>query len=176
MTSDLELLRRMLLIRRFEERTLELQEEGKVHGAVHPSIGQEASAVGVCSVLEPDDRIVSTHRGHGHCIAKGARVDRMMAELFGRADGYCKGKGGSMHVAAFDVGILGANGIVAVMPFSCMPGIVTAAIAPRLRRDLDNIPWLDISFELQKSTNIQTRLEAFMSQAKHYQRLRTAVA
>ncbi|MFC2176952.1 thiamine pyrophosphate-dependent dehydrogenase E1 component subunit alpha [Actinomycetota bacterium] len=109
----LELLRTMMLIRRFEERTLELQAEGLVHGAVHPSIGQEAAAVGVCSLLRPDDRLVSTHRGHGHCIAKGADLDRMMAELFGRRDGYCRGKGGSMHVAAFEVGMLGANGIVA---------------------------------------------------------------
>jgi len=107
------LLRTMMVIRRFEERTLELQAAGLVHGAVHPSIGQEAAAVGVCSLLRPEDRLVSTHRGHGHCIAKGADLDRMMAELFGRRDGYCRGKGGSMHVAAFEVGMLGANGIVA---------------------------------------------------------------
>lgn len=108
----LEILRRLLLIRQFEERALELRASNEIHGVIHPYVGQEAIAVGVCSVLSPTDRIISTHRGHGHCIAKGARVDRMMAELFGREDGYCRGKGGSMHIAAFDVGMLGANGIV----------------------------------------------------------------
>jgi pyruvate dehydrogenase E1 component alpha subunit len=80
---------------------------------VHCYIGEEAVAVGVCAALEQGDKIISTHRGHGHCIAKGADLDRMMAELFGRVDGYCKGKGGSMHIADFDIGMLGANGIVA---------------------------------------------------------------
>ena len=108
----LDMLRSMLLIRRFEERTIELRIAGKVHGVIHPYIGQEAVAVGVCSVLTVRDRLVSTHRGHGHCIAKGADLNRMMAELLGRRDGYCKGKGGSMHIAAFEVGMLGANGIV----------------------------------------------------------------
>ena len=76
-------------------------------------IGEEAVAVGVCAALNPDDQIISTHRGHGHCIAKGADLNRMMAELYGRETGYCKGKGGSMHIADFDIGMLGANGIVA---------------------------------------------------------------
>jgi pyruvate dehydrogenase E1 component alpha subunit len=80
---------------------------------VHCYIGEEAVAVGVCSALDRDDRIISTHRGHGHCIAKGADLNRMMAELYGRQAGYCKGKGGSMHIADFDIGMLGANGIVA---------------------------------------------------------------
>jgi TPP-dependent pyruvate/acetoin dehydrogenase alpha subunit len=80
---------------------------------VHCYIGEEAVAVGVCSTLKRDDRIISTHRGHGHCIAKGADLNRMMAELYGRQTGYCKGKGGSMHIADFDIGMLGANGIVA---------------------------------------------------------------
>lgn len=102
----------MLMIRQFEERALDLRMTDDIHGVIHPYIGEEAVAVGVCSALSVTDRIISTHRGHGHCIAKGARLDRMMAELFGRVDGYCHGKGGSMHIAAFDVGMLGANGIV----------------------------------------------------------------
>src|SRR3954463_58038 len=102
----------MTRIRRFEERALELRSEGRIYGVVHPYIGEEAIAVGVCANLRPSDRIVSNHPGHGHCIAKGADIGRMMAELFGRRDGYCKGKGGSMHIADFDVGMLGANGIV----------------------------------------------------------------
>src|SRR6185437_3171432 len=80
---------------------------------VHCYIGEEAVAVGVCSALDRRDRIISTHRGHGHCIAKGADLNRMMEELYGRQTGYCKGKGGSMHIADFDIGMLGANGIVA---------------------------------------------------------------
>jgi TPP-dependent pyruvate/acetoin dehydrogenase alpha subunit len=108
----IELLRQMVLIRRFDERALELRLEDRIYGVVHPYIGQEAIAVGVCANLRPTDRIVSNHRGHGHCVAKGANIGRMMAELFGRRDGYCKGKGGSMHIADFDVGMLGANGIV----------------------------------------------------------------
>ncbi|MGE3268912.1 MAG: thiamine pyrophosphate-dependent dehydrogenase E1 component subunit alpha, partial [Chloroflexota bacterium] len=119
-----EMYRQMLLIRRFEELALKLRLEGQVHGVVHPYIGQEAIAVGVCANLRPTDRIVSNHRGHGHCIAKGADVDRMMAELFGRVDGYCKGKGGSMHIADFDVGMLGANGIVgAGLPITAGAGV-----------------------------------------------------
>lgn len=102
----------MLTIRRFEERALELLKAGALPGAVHTYIGEEAVAVGVCANLRPDDRITSTHRGHGHIIAKGGDVKRMMAELFGRRTGYCKGKGGSMHIASFSIGILGACGIV----------------------------------------------------------------
>src|SRR5439155_17344003 len=107
-----EMYRQMVLIRHFEELALKLRQEGLIHGVVHPYSGQEAIAVGVCANLRATDRIVSTHRGHGHCIAKGADIKRMMAELFGRRDGYCKGKGGSMHIADFEVGMLGANGIV----------------------------------------------------------------
>ena len=108
-----EMLRTMQTIRRFEERASSDFHAGRIHGVVHCYIGEEAVAVGVCAALDPDDRIVSTHRGHGHCIAKGADLDRMMAELYGRADGYCNGKGGSMHIADFRIGMLGANGIVA---------------------------------------------------------------
>jgi acetoin:2,6-dichlorophenolindophenol oxidoreductase subunit alpha len=108
-----EMLRQMLTIRRFEERASADYLAGKIYGVVHCYIGEEAVAVGVCSALDRDDRIISTHRGHGHCIAKGADLNRMMAELYGRQTGYCKGKGGSMHIADFDIGMLGANGIVA---------------------------------------------------------------
>jgi pyruvate dehydrogenase E1 component alpha subunit len=102
----------MVLIRRFDELALELRAAGEIDGVVHPYVGQEAVAVGVCANLEPHDRITSTHRGHGHCIAKGADPKRMMAELYGRVDGYCRGQGGSMHIADFNIGMLGANGIV----------------------------------------------------------------
>jgi acetoin:2,6-dichlorophenolindophenol oxidoreductase subunit alpha len=108
-----EMLRRMLTIRRFEERASADYLAGKIYGVVHCYIGEEAVAVGVCSALDHGDRIISTHRGHGHCIAKGADLNRMMAELYGRQTGYCKGKGGSMHIADFGIGMLGANGIVA---------------------------------------------------------------
>jgi TPP-dependent pyruvate/acetoin dehydrogenase alpha subunit len=108
-----EMLRTMQTIRRFEERASDDFHSGAIYGVVHCYIGEEAVAVGVCAALNPDDQIISTHRGHGHCIAKGADLDRMMAELYGRETGYCKGKGGSMHIADFGIGMLGANGIVA---------------------------------------------------------------
>jgi acetoin:2,6-dichlorophenolindophenol oxidoreductase subunit alpha len=108
-----EMLRLMQTIRRFEERASDDFHEGCIYGVVHCYIGEEAVAVGVCSALTREDRIISTHRGHGHCIAKGADLNRMMAELYGRTTGYCKGKGGSMHIADFEIGMLGANGIVA---------------------------------------------------------------
>lgn len=109
MTAMLE---RMLDIRRFEERLAKMFLRGEIPGWVHLYIGQEASAVGVCSALRTDDRITSTHRGHGHLIAKGADMGRMMAELLGRVDGMCSGKGGSMHIVDFRLGIMGTNGIV----------------------------------------------------------------
>jgi acetoin:2,6-dichlorophenolindophenol oxidoreductase subunit alpha len=108
-----EMLRQMLTIRRFEERASADYLAGRIYGVVHCYIGEEAVAVGVCTALERSDRIISTHRGHGHCVAKGADLNRMMAELYGRETGYCKGKGGSMHIADFGIGMLGANGIVA---------------------------------------------------------------
>jgi len=103
----------MLTIGCFEERASADYHAGKIYGVVHCYIGEEAVAVGVCEALEAGDQIISTHRGHGHCIAKGADLQRMMAELYGRQTGYCKGKGGSMHIADFGIGMLGANGIVA---------------------------------------------------------------
>ena len=107
-----ELYRRMLLIRRFEEKASECYYKGQLACSTHLYIGEEAVGVGVISHLEPNDYITSTHRGHGHFIAKGGDINRMMAELFGRATGYCKGKGGSMHIADIELGHLGANGIV----------------------------------------------------------------
>ena len=106
------MLRTMHMIRQFDLRALELYREGAMRGSTHPYIGMEAVAVGACAALRPTDRITSTHRGHGHCLAKGGDPRLMMAELLGKATGYCKGKGGSMHIADVDAGILGANGIV----------------------------------------------------------------
>jgi acetoin:2,6-dichlorophenolindophenol oxidoreductase subunit alpha len=106
-------LRQMHLIRLFEEQAEQLYIRGMIHGTMHLSIGQEASAVGACAALQPDDYILSTHRGHGHCIAKGARIELMMAEFMGKETGYCRGRGGSMHIADVEGGNLGANGIVA---------------------------------------------------------------
>lgn len=123
-----EMLRKMILIREFDELAIKLRGEGKIYGTVHPYVGQEAVAVGVCSNLSTADRVTSTHRGHGHCIAKGAEIKKMMAELFGRVDGYCKGKGGSMHIADFSVGMLGANGIVG----GGLPIATGAALAAQL--------------------------------------------
>lgn len=105
-------LRDMVRVRRFDERTIELFHAGVIKGTAHSCVGQEAIAVGACAALREDDYVVSHHRGHGHCIAKGADLTRMMAELMGRDTGYCRGLGGSMHIAALDKGILGANGIV----------------------------------------------------------------
>ena len=102
----------MFKIRRFEEKASELFADTLIPGFVHLYLGEEAVATGVCSHLSPKDYITSTHRGHGHVIAKGADLNLMMAELFGKKDGYCKGKGGSMHIADVEKGILGANGIV----------------------------------------------------------------
>ena len=93
----------MLRIRRFDERTVELFNAGHVKGTAHSYVGQEAVATAACAHLTKDDSVISNHRGHGHCIAKGARLDLMMAELMGREDGYCRGLGGSMHIAALDL-------------------------------------------------------------------------
>ena len=108
----LDMYRQMVRIRVFEERVAKEFAAGNIPGFVHLYSGEEASAVGACSALNKDDYITSTHRGHGHLIAKGGKTDRMMAELYGRKTGYNEGKGGSMHIADMDLGILGANGIV----------------------------------------------------------------
>lgn len=104
--------RQIFLIRTFETRCIKLYRSGAIRGYFHPYLGEEAIAVGVCAALRKEDYIVSTHRGHGHCIAKGASVDRMVAELLGKETGYCRGLGGSMHIADITTGNLGANGIV----------------------------------------------------------------
>lgn len=107
-----EMLLQTHLIRTFEEKADELYALGKVHGTMHLSIGQEAMAVGAIAALRPEDYILSTHRGHGHCIAKGADIKLMMAEFMGKETGYCRGRGGSMHIADMEGGNLGANGVV----------------------------------------------------------------
>lgn len=106
------LYKQMWLIRYFDEQVDQFFAKGMIHGTTHLAVGQEATAAGACALLSDEDKITSTHRGHGHSIAKGGRVDKMMAELFGRTTGYCKGKGGSMHIADLDKGNLGAMGIV----------------------------------------------------------------
>ncbi len=111
-TRWLSMYEQMLKIRIFEEHVNQLYTAAKMPGLAHLYIGEEAIAVGVCSALRRDDYITSTHRGHGHCLAKGASVDRMFAELLGKEAGYCRGKGGSMHIADQDTGNLGANAIV----------------------------------------------------------------
>ena len=123
----------MLTIRGFESKAVELFAANKLPGFVHLYLGEEAVATGVCGTLTDKDYITSTHRGHGHLIGKGGKVDLMMAELFGKATGYCKGKGGSMHIADVELGILGANGIVG----AGMPIAVGAAFACKYRKSTD---------------------------------------
>jgi pyruvate dehydrogenase E1 component alpha subunit len=131
--ADRETARHALLtmwtIRRFEEAVDDLFARGLMHGTMHLSIGQEASATGACLALRTDDAITSTHRGHGHCIAKGADLTRMMAELLAKETGYCRGRGGSMHIADTATGNLGANGIVA----GGIPIAAGAALAFKMR-------------------------------------------
>jgi pyruvate dehydrogenase E1 component alpha subunit len=125
----LEIYRKVLEVRLFEEKVYELFGQNLIPGTMHLYLGEEASAVGVCSALRPDDYIQSTHRGHGHCIAKGADLGKMMAELMGKRTGYCKGKGGSMHITDFSKGILGATGVVG----SGLPLAVGAAVTIKLK-------------------------------------------
>ncbi|MDN5344282.1 MAG: acetoin:2,6-dichlorophenolindophenol oxidoreductase subunit alpha [Clostridia bacterium] len=112
MEKRLKMYRLMLTIRAFEEKIVEVYAQGLMPGLAHLYVGEEAVAVGVCTALEPADLITSTHRGHGHCIAKGGDVKLMMAEMFGKDTGYCRGKGGSMHISDIELGIVGANGVV----------------------------------------------------------------
>ena len=121
---------RMLRIRHFETKVVELSAKGDILGAVHSYLGQEAVAVGACAALNDDDYVTSTHRGHGHIIAKGGVMKRMMAELYGKATGYDKGKGGSMHIAAPELGILGADGIVG----GGIPVATGAALSSKLQK------------------------------------------
>ena len=126
----IHMFQKMIEIRQFEEAAGSLYQRGELPGFLHLYIGEEATAVGICANLNDDDYITSTHRGHGHLIAKGGRRDRMMAELFGRATGYCKGKGGSMHIADISIGILGANGVVG----AGIPIATGAALSSKLRK------------------------------------------
>jgi len=120
----------MLEIRLFEEKVFELYGQNLVPGTIHLYAGEEAVAVGVCANLRKDDYIVSTHRGHGHCIAKGARLDKTMAEILGKKTGYCMGKGGSMHIADFSIGMLGATAVVG----AGIPIATGAGLSIKLRR------------------------------------------
>jgi len=125
----LQMYRRMLLIRYFDEAAVDLVASGEIVGIVHTYIGEEAVAVGACAALNDDDYVTGNHRSHGHPIAKGGDVNGAMAELFGKATGYCKGKGGSMHLADFSIGILGESGILG----SALPVAAGAALASKLR-------------------------------------------
>lgn len=125
----LQMYRTMQTIRQFEERMRDMFRAGQIPGFIHASIGEEAVATGVCAALTDQDYIASTHRGHGHLIAKGGNLKPMAAEIFGKKTGYCKGKGGSMHIADFSLGILGANGIVG----AGIPIATGAALAAQLR-------------------------------------------
>jgi len=128
--QNLHMYRQMAKIRAFEEQVNELYKSAKMPGLAHLYVGEEGVAVGVCEALRRDDLITSTHRGHGHCLAKGASVNRMFAELLGKEPGYCRGKGGSMHIADPDTGNLGANAIV-----GGSAGIATgAALSAKMRK------------------------------------------
>ncbi|MCZ7437189.1 thiamine pyrophosphate-dependent dehydrogenase E1 component subunit alpha [Micromonospora sp. WMMC241] len=126
------LYRTVRLIRRFEERAIELVDAGEIVGGIHPYLGQEGIAAGVCAALAADDLVTGTHRGHGHVLAKGADPARMLAELCGRVTGLNRGRGGSMHAADFGVGVLGANAIV-----GAAGAILTGAVWERRRRGAD---------------------------------------
>jgi pyruvate dehydrogenase E1 component alpha subunit len=126
----MEMFRKMLEIRLFEEKVFELYGQNLVPGTIHLYAGEEAVAVGVCSALKREDYITSTHRGHGHCIAKGADLKRTMAEILGKKTGYCKGKGGSMHIADFKIGMLGATAVVG----AGLPIAVGAGLSAKLRK------------------------------------------
>lgn len=130
--------RAMVRIRLFEETVNDKFLAGEIPGFVHLYIGEEATATAICSLLHESDYITSTHRGHGHTIAKGANVKRMMAELYGKKTGYCKGKGGSMHIADFQVGMLGANGVVG--------GGINIAVGAALASKLLNADRIAVSF------------------------------
>ena len=128
--ESIHLLRQMLQIRYFEEKVMELLSRNLVTGASHLYAGEEAVAVGACSVIKEDDFITSTHRGHGHCIAKGGKLNLMLAELCGKATGYCRGRGGSMHIADVTAGNLGANGLVG----GSIPIAPGAALSCKMRK------------------------------------------
>ena len=130
-TQLLQAYRKMRQIRAFEDRVHEEFATGEIPGFVHLYAGEEASAVGFCMHLSDKDRIASTHRGHGHCIAKGVEINGMMSEIYGRRNGICAGKGGSMHIADLEKGMMGANGIVGAGP----PLICGAGLAAKFRKN-----------------------------------------
>ena len=150
--SLLRAYRNMQIIRSFEDRLHVEIKTGEIAGFTHLYVGQEAVAVGVCELLDDDDKIVSTHRGHGHCLAKGCDVKGMMKEIYGRADGLCKGKGGSMHIADIEKGMLGANGIVG----AGAPIAVGAAMSCKL----DGKGKVSIAFSGDGACNQGTTFEA----------------
>lgn len=125
----IDMFKTMVRVRTFEERVAKEFAAGNIPGIVHLYVGEEAIATGVCANLRPEDYIISTHRGHGHLIAKGGKTNQMMAEIYGKKTGYCKGKGGSMHIADVDIGILGANGIVG----AGIPIAAGVALSARMR-------------------------------------------
>ncbi|MBU6998598.1 MAG: pyruvate dehydrogenase (acetyl-transferring) E1 component subunit alpha [Theionarchaea archaeon] len=127
--EDIEMYKKMLEIRKFEEKVYDLFTQNLIPGTMHLYMGEEAVAVGVCAALTPNDFITSTHRGHGHCIAKGASLKKMMAEIFGKKTGYCKGKGGSMHITDKNIGMLGANAVVG----GAIPIAVGAGLSCKLK-------------------------------------------
>jgi pyruvate dehydrogenase E1 component alpha subunit len=127
--EDIEMYKKMLEIRKFEEKVYDLFTQNLIPGTMHLYMGEEAVAVGVCAALAPNDFVTSTHRGHGHCIAKGASLTKMMAEIFGKKTGYCKGKGGSMHITDKNIGMLGANAVVG----GAIPIAVGAGLSCKLK-------------------------------------------
>jgi len=141
----LEMFRRMVRIREFELTAIDLFKRGQVKGAVHPYIGQEASGVGVCMALRKDDLIAGTHRSHGHNLAKGADSGKMFAEILGKDTGYCRGRGGSMHIAAFETGSLGALAVVG----SGIPIAVGAALGFKMQKQ----PRVSVPFTGDAGTN-----------------------
>ncbi len=140
-----DMIEKMLLTRYFEEKVAYFFAMGMVHGTTHLYVGEEATATGVCSGLETKDLIASTHRGHGHCISKGIDINRMMAEFLGKEIGYCKGKGGSMHIADLEGGNLGANGIVG--------GGIPLAVGAALSTKMQGIDRIVVSFFGDGATN-----------------------
>ncbi|MFJ8203853.1 thiamine pyrophosphate-dependent dehydrogenase E1 component subunit alpha [Micromonospora chalcea] len=152
-SDPLRLYRTVRLIRRFEERAIELVRAGQIVGGIHPYLGQEGIAAGVCAALDREDLVTGTHRGHGHVLAKGADPARMLAELCGRVTGLNRGRGGSMHAADFGVGVLGANAIV-----GAAGAILTGAVWERRRRGADIV---GVTFFGDGAVNEGMLLEAF---------------
>mgnify|MGYP006291042153 CR=1 FL=1 len=136
----LHIFKTAVTIRKFETRVYQEFNLNKIPGTMHLYRGEEAVAAGVCANLDDDDYITSTHRGHGHCIAKGADLKKMMAELFGKQNGYCKGRGGSMHIADFSIGVLGANGVVG----GGIPISTGAGLSCKLRAKMENKSQMDV--------------------------------